>query len=65
LWSHNIDRIIEPRKLQWAGQVAEMEETGNAYRYLEVKPLGKCLFKKPIRIREGNIERSMLDRLWG
>jgi hypothetical protein len=39
--SSNIIRIIKSRKMRWAGHVAQMGETRNAYRILVEKPEGK------------------------
>jgi hypothetical protein len=36
--SPNIIRIIKSRRMRWAGHVARMEETRNAYRILVGKP---------------------------
>jgi hypothetical protein len=39
--SPNIIRMIKPRRMRWAGHVARMGETRNAYRVLVGKPEGK------------------------
>jgi hypothetical protein len=39
--SPNIIRMIKSRRMRWAGQVARMGETMNAYRILVGKPEGK------------------------
>jgi hypothetical protein len=39
--SPNIIRMIKSRKMRWAGHVARMGETTNAYRILVGKPEGK------------------------
>jgi hypothetical protein len=39
--SANIIRLIKSRRLRWAGHVARMGETRNAYRILVGKPEGK------------------------
>ena len=41
--SPNIDRVIKSRKLRWAGHVARMEESRNAFKILTGKPTGKRL----------------------
>jgi hypothetical protein len=37
----NIIRMMKSRRMRWAGHVARMGETGNAYRLLVGKPEGK------------------------
>jgi hypothetical protein len=39
--SPNIIRMIKSRRMRWAGHVARMRETMNAYRILVGKPEGK------------------------
>ena len=39
--SPNIIRILKSRRLRWAGYVARMEQSRNAYRVLVRKPEGK------------------------
>jgi hypothetical protein len=39
--SPNIIRMIESRRMRWAGHVARMGETRNAYRIMVGKPLGR------------------------
>jgi hypothetical protein len=39
--SPSIIRIIKSRRMRWAGHVAGMEKTRNAYRLLVGKPEGK------------------------
>jgi hypothetical protein len=43
--SPNIIRMIKLRRIKWAGQVARMGETRNAYRILAGQPDGK----RPLR----------------
>jgi hypothetical protein len=38
--SPNIIRMIKSRRMRWAGHVARMGETRNAYRILVEKPEG-------------------------
>jgi hypothetical protein len=38
--SPNIIRMIKPKRMRWAGHVARMGETRNAYRILVGKPEG-------------------------
>ena len=40
----NIIRNLKPRRLGWAGHVARMEQSRNAYRVLLGKPDGKETF---------------------
>ena len=42
--SPNIIRIIKPRQMSWAGNVARMGERRDAYRVLVEKPEGRRLF---------------------
>jgi hypothetical protein len=39
--SPNIDRVIESRRMRWAGNVARMGERRDVYRVLVGKPGGK------------------------
>jgi transcription termination factor 2 len=45
--SPNIIRMIKSRRMRWAGHVARMEETRNAYRILVRKPKGKRPLGRP------------------
>jgi hypothetical protein len=40
-FSPNIIRMIKSRRMRWAGHVARMGETRNAYRILVGKPEGR------------------------
>ena len=40
-YSPNIIRSLKSRRLRWAGHVARMEQSRNAYRVLVGKPEGK------------------------
>jgi hypothetical protein len=53
--SPNIIRRLKPRRMRWAGHVAQMGETRNAYRILVGKPEGKKLLGRPRRRRVDNI----------
>jgi hypothetical protein len=46
--SPNIIRMIKSRRMIWAGHVARMGETRNAYRVLVGKPEGKRPLGRPI-----------------
>jgi hypothetical protein len=45
--SPNIIRMITSRRMRWAGHVAWMGETRNAYRILQGKPEGKRPIGRP------------------
>jgi hypothetical protein len=45
--SPSIIRIIESRRMRWAGHVVRMGKKRNAYRILEGKPEGKTPLGKP------------------
>jgi hypothetical protein len=45
--SPNIIRMIKLRRVRWAGHVARMGETRNAYRILVGKPEGKRPLRRP------------------
>ena len=55
--SPNIDRNLKSRRLRWAGYVASMEQSRNAYRVLVGKPEGKRPLGRPRRRWEDNIQR--------
>jgi hypothetical protein len=48
-FSQNIIRMIKSRRLRWAGHVARMVETRNAYRMLVGKPEEKRPLGRPRR----------------
>ena len=39
--SNNIVRVIQSRRLRWAGNIARMEEDRSAFKILTGKPTGK------------------------
>ena len=45
--SPNIIRSLKSRRLRWAGHVAQMEQSRNAYRVLVGKPEGKRPLGRP------------------
>jgi hypothetical protein len=53
--SPNIIRMIESRRMRWAGHVARMGETRNAYRIFVRKPEGKRPLGRPRRRWVDNI----------
>ena len=67
----NIVRVIKSRRLIWAGHVARMEESRNAFKMLTGKPTGKRPLGRPRRrwedleeigINAGNWVDSAQDR---
>ena len=58
--SHNIIRSLKSR-LRWAGHVARMEQSRNAYRVLVVKPEGKRPLGRPRRRWEDNIRMDLRE----
>ena len=53
--SPNIIRSLKSRRLRWAGHVARMEQSRNAYRVLVGKPEGKRPLGRPRHRWEDNI----------
>ena len=53
--SPNIVRVINSRRLRWAGHVARMEEGRRAFKILTGKPTGKRHLGRPRRRWEDNI----------
>jgi hypothetical protein len=45
--SPNVIRMIQSKKMRWAGHVARMGATRNAYRILVGKPEGKSQLRRP------------------
>ncbi|KAJ4439309.1 hypothetical protein ANN_07431 [Periplaneta americana] len=67
--SPDIIRNIKSRRLRWAGHVARMGESRNAYRVLVGRPEGKRLLGRPRRRWEDNIKMDLRkvgydDRDW-
>ncbi|KAJ4428780.1 hypothetical protein ANN_25773 [Periplaneta americana] len=67
--SPDIIRNIKSRRLRWAGHVARMGESRNAYRVLVGRPEGKRALGRPRRRWEDNIkidlrEVGYVDRDW-
>jgi hypothetical protein len=54
--SPSVIRIIKSRRMRWAGHVARMGETRNAYRLLVGKPEGKRPLRRPRRRWVDNIK---------
>ncbi|KAJ4452201.1 hypothetical protein ANN_03719, partial [Periplaneta americana] len=67
--SPDIIRNIKSRRLRWAGHVARMSESKNAYRVLVGRPEGKRPLERPRRRWEDNIKMDLRkveynDRDW-
>ncbi|KAJ4435808.1 hypothetical protein ANN_18427 [Periplaneta americana] len=67
--SPDIIRNIKSRRLRWAGHVARMDESRNAYRVLVGRPEGKRSLGRPRRRWEDNIKMDLRevgydDREW-
>ncbi|KAJ4441695.1 hypothetical protein ANN_11553 [Periplaneta americana] len=66
--SPDIIRNIKSRRLRWAGHVARMGESRNAYRLLVGRPEGKRPLVRPRRRWEDNIKMDLrevgYDRDW-
>ena len=60
--SPNIIRILKSRRLRWAGHVARMEQSRNAYRVFVEKPEGKRPLGEGARHRwEDNIRVDLRE----
>ena len=57
--SPNIIMSIKSRRLRWAGHVARMGQSRNAYRVLVGKPEGKRPLVRPRRRWEDNIKINL------
>jgi hypothetical protein len=62
--SPNIIRMIKSRKIRWAGHVARMGETRNAYRILVGKPEGKRPLGTPRRRWVDKIKMALREIGW-
>jgi hypothetical protein len=63
--SPSIIRIIESRRMRWAGYVAGMGEKRKAYRLLVGKPEGKRPLGRPRRRWVDNIRMDLREVGWG
>jgi hypothetical protein len=63
--SPNIIRIIKSRSMKWAGHLARMGETRNAYRILVGMPEAKGTLGRPKRMWVDNIKMDIRERAWG
>ncbi|KAJ4436783.1 hypothetical protein ANN_16915 [Periplaneta americana] len=59
--SPDIIRNIKSRRLRWAGHVARMGESRNAYRMLVGRPEGKRPLGRPRRTWEDNIKMDLRE----
>ena len=59
--SPNIIRSLKSRRLRWAGHVARMEQSRNAYRVLVGKTEGKRPLGRPRRRWEDNIKMDLRE----
>ncbi|KAJ4438918.1 hypothetical protein ANN_14872 [Periplaneta americana] len=59
--SPDIIRNIKSRRLRWAGHVARMGESRNAYRVLVGRPEGKRLLGRPRRMWADNIKMDLRE----
>ena len=59
--SPNVVRVIEPRRLGWAGHVTSMGEWKGVYRVLVGKPEGKRPLGSPRRRWEYNIKMDLQE----
>ena len=59
--SPNIIRSIKSRRLRWAGHVALMKQSRNAYRVLLEKTEGKRPLGRPMRRWEDNIRMDLRE----
>jgi hypothetical protein len=62
--SPNIIRMIKSRSMRWAGLVARMGETRNAYRILVGNPEGKRPLGRPRRRWVENIKMDLGEIGW-
>jgi hypothetical protein len=63
--SPSIIRIINSRRMTWAGHVAQMGEERNAYRLLVIKPEGRRPLGRPRRRWMDNIRMDLGEVGWG
>ena len=59
--SPNIVRVINSRRLRWAGHVARMEEGKIAFKIFTGKPTGKRPLGRPRRRWEDNIRIDLKE----
>ena len=59
--SPNIIRNLKSRRLRWAGHVARVDQSRNAYRVLVGKPESKRPLGRPRRRLEDNIKMDLRE----
>ncbi|KDR19811.1 hypothetical protein L798_04744, partial [Zootermopsis nevadensis] len=59
--SPNIFRVIQSRRVRWAGHVARMDGTRGVHRVLVGKPEGKRPLRRPRRRWEDNLRRDLWE----
>jgi hypothetical protein len=57
----NIVRVVKPRRMRWAGEVARMGEDRGVHRVLVGKPEGKRPLGRPRRRLEDNIKMDLRE----
>jgi hypothetical protein len=62
--SPHIVRLIESRRLRWAGHVARMGERRGAYRDLVYKPEGRRPLGRPRCVWKNNIKMDFEELVW-
>ena len=62
--SPNIIRNLKSRRLRWAGHVAPMEKSRNAYRISVGKPESKRPLGRPRRRWEDNTKMDLREVSW-
>ena len=60
-FSPNIIRNLKSRRLKWAGHVAHIELSRNAYRVLVGRPMGKRPLGRPRRRCEDNVKMDLRE----
>jgi hypothetical protein len=63
--SPDIIRQLKPRRMRWAGHVAQIGEGRNEYRVLVGKPEGKLRHERPRRRWEDGIRIDLRKKGWG
>jgi hypothetical protein len=59
--SGNMIRMMKPRRMRWAGNVARLGEKRNACKILVGKPVGKTPLKRPRHRWESNITMDLRE----
>jgi hypothetical protein len=57
-------KVINSRKMIWAGHVARLGEMRNAYKVLVGKPERKRPLGRPRRARKNNIRMDLWEMVW-